>query len=278
MADNVLEVHITELPFIVDDDLLLQSLSVMFGDVDKIYSYIVHARYDEYGITKWIIKYIISDCERYNTLSVYDSMMDIYRILTKRLDSQPKIIGYKQPPIEIMLEVFDPLINKLARQQYNTWRHSTVEDLAQDCRLVMMTLYKKGYYIHKVLLQKSFNNHVLMSLRKERNCPGIVSFEDVFYKSIKCDSETLIVADTIADSSKEEEQEEERIREAESAIFDEVRSMVIDLIGERQWKELVRDYSHMNTSTRTRKLMNKVKSHFEQLGLKRKDFNNKYYG
>ncbi len=278
MDDNVLVNVSQTLPFIVDDELIVTVLKEMFKPVNKIYSYIIYAHYDGDYISKWTIRYAVSEKESYNTLSSDDCIVEIYSILTKKQDEKRKIIGYKQPSIEIMLEVFDPLVNKLAKLQFDRWKQYTHEDLRQMCRLVMIKLYRKGYYIHKVLLQKAFNNHVLMSLRPERNAPMIVSFEDTFYKSIKSDSETILFADTIADTSIEEEQENTRIAEAEAAIFEEVKSIVIELVGERQWRELMRDYGNKHTSTRTRKLMNKVKSHFNMLGLSRKDFDNKYYG
>jgi hypothetical protein len=279
MEDNVLVNVSQTLPFIVDDELILSVLNEIFTHVDKVYSYIIYAHYDENDlITKWTIRYAISEKSSYNTLDSTDCVSEIYSILTKKQDKRRKIIGYKQPCIEIMLEVFDPLVNKLAKLQFDRWKQYTHEDLCQMCRLVMIKLYRKGYYIHKVLLQKAFNNYILVSLRPERNAPVIVSFEDTFYKSMKSDSETILFADTIADTSIEEEQENTRITEAEAAIFEEVKNIVIELVGERQWRELVRDYSNKHTSTRTRKLMNKVKTHFNTLGLSRKDFNNKYYG
>lgn len=279
MEDNVLVNVSQTLPFIVDDELILCVLNEMFKPIDKVYSYIIYAHYDENDlITKWTIRYAISEKSSYNTLDSNNCISEIYSILTKKQDKRRKIIGYKQPSIEIMLEVFDPLVNKLAKLQFDRWKQYTQEDFCQMCRLVMIKLYRKGYYIHKVLLQKAFNNHVLMSLRPERNAPVIVSFEDTFYKSMKSDSETILFADTIADTSIEEEQENTRITEAEAAIFEEVKNIVIELVGERQWRELMRDYGNKHTSTRTRKLMNKIKTYFNALGLSRKDFNNKYYG
>ena len=95
---------------------------------------------------------------------------------------------------------------------------------------------------------------------------------------LSASSEKLLVADVIEDTSLQEERERERVREAELAIFDEVKDIVIDLIGQRQWNELVRDYTNGHTTNWSRKKMQDIKHHFERLGLTRKDFNNKYYG
>ena len=191
---------------------------------------------------------------------------------------QKRVLGYNQPDIEVMIEAYDPLVNKLAKQQNEHWKCFEHEDLCQMCRLTMLKLYRKGYYIHKRLLYKSFNNDILMSLRHERDRPTIVSFEDTFYKTASADSEKLLVADIVPDTELIEKEELELYEENTRLIFEEVKEIIVELIGIRQFNELMRDYGNKHTTTWSRKCMQKIKNHFAKLGLTRKEFDNKYYG
>lgn len=72
----------------------------------------------------------------------------------------------------------------------------------------MCTLYNKGYYIHKRLLERSYNNEVLHMIRKQRGAPQIVSFEDEMQNT-----DDLTLADTLVD-----EHAEELIKQAEKEL------------------------------------------------------------
>ena len=279
MADNVLLKIVCT---IRKEDTIEQTevrLNDSLKELEKIYSFIVYQIYNEEELIKYTVQYSVSQTTHYNTLCYKDVISKVLKIIydTDRKNSK-KVIGYGQPPVEIALEAFDPYVHKLAKYEKNKWSYMDYEDLCQTCRLVMIKLYKKGYYVHKRLLQKAFNNEILMSIRHEKNSPSIVSFEDCFYSKSNGDSEDLTVADTVPDISIAEQQEEEYRELAEHLIFEEVKEIVVDLIGIRQWNELMRDYGNKHTTARTRKLMQKIKHHFETLGISRKDFDKKYYG
>jgi hypothetical protein len=279
MKDNVLLKTIVEIPENLSFDELCEYVTNSLIQLDNIYSYIVYAKHDEGVLTKsrYAFKYNVSQTDEYNTLKTEDVIYEIINII-KNDSSDKKIIGYNQPSIEIQLNLYEPFILKLAKYQKSLWAHLDYEDLCQTCRLVMLKLYRKNYYLNHRLVKKAFENEILLQMRKERGLYPMKSFEDVFYSKAISGDEDLIVADIIPDKSIQEEEKEKEIQEAEKAVFEEVKNIVVDLIGIRRWNELIRDYSYKNTTSTTRKLMQQIKAYFEKLGLTRKDFNNKYYG
>ena len=246
----------------------------LLSEIDAIYSVIVYYKQEE---KVFVVQYNIAENDDYNTVKTQDVVDKVNRCI-EDYDGNERVAGYIQPPIEICLEVYNPLVLKLAKRQYRLSRYFDEEDYAQMCRLVMIRLHKKGYYINKRLLEKAFNNEVLMALRRVRSAPIILSFEDTFFTPLSNSSEKLLVADTIEDASLREEEENARISEAERLIFEEVKDIIVDKIGIRQWNELVRDYTHEHTTSWSQKKMHEVKHYMKSLGLTRKDFNNKYYG
>ena len=64
------------------------------------------------------IEYTISQDDRYNTLDAENLVDEIFNILKSSTEKKvSSVIGYKQPSLEIQLEVFEPFINKLAIKQ-----------------------------------------------------------------------------------------------------------------------------------------------------------------
>ena len=278
MEDNVL---IKILQHVQREDLITDvrvQAELTLDGLDKIYSYIVYCIYKNEELVKYTIQYTVSQTEKYNTLVVSNVIDDVLKIIFEQERVKKKVIGYGQPDLETALEAYDPLVHKLAKVEHNKWKQFEYEDLCQICRLVMIKLHRKGYYIHKQLLRKAFINEILMSIRHDKNAPPIVSFEDCFYSKASGDSEDLTVADTIPDTSIIEQEEREYEEIAEKLIFEEVKAIVVEIVGIRQWNELMRDYGNKHTTAWSRKLMQKIKHHFETLGLKREDFNKKYYG
>lgn len=272
MADNVIMKVTQVIKCNNDKNTLKVILNEILTEFDYVYSYLVFRRKNDY-----LVQYNLSQQTNYNTIPVENVCNEIIEIIYNDTGIGEKIIGYNQPKLEIILNAFDPLVHKLATIQSEHWKQYEHDDLCQMCRLVMVKLYRKGYYLHKRLIEKAFINAILADLRNEKNKPLIVSFDDVFYRPVSNSSEQITIADTIPDKeTMSQEEEEERIR-GELAIFEEVKDIIIDLIGIRQWNELYRDYAGKHTTSYTRKLLIKIKRYFETEGLTRSKFNEKYH-
>lgn len=239
---------------------------------EYIYSYVVYCR-KEIGIYQ--VNYMVSQNKEYNTINTLDAMLNIIEIIVN--DSvHDRVIGYNQPSIDVLIETLQPLVHTLAKEQYDHWKCFEYDDLVQMCNLVICELYNKGYYIHKSIVRKSFMNYVLMQLRPKRDEPQIISIHQRFHGTD--DMEKLTIGDTIVDESYQIEDEESYDREVIAMIFAEVKDIIIDLIGPRQFDQLFRDYGMKHTTSQTRRMMQKIKTHFANMGITMKEFKNKYYG
>ena len=272
MSENVIIKMLQEVPKDSDTNTIVSILGNSLANVEKLYSYLVRRKENSY-----VIQFNLSQIDRYNTLDVVKSICEIVELIINDDGTKGKVLGYNQPSLEIMLEAFEPLINKLAYKQHERWSQLEYEDLCQMCRLVIVRLHRKGYYLHKYIIEKAFNNDVLVSIRHDRDRPMVMSTEDVFYKPASGSSETLLFADIIADTDIELKEYDKNVAEATLLIFEEVKDIVIDMIGIRQWNELFRDYSNKHTTAWSRKTMTKIKNEFEKQGLTRGKFNDKYY-
>ena len=256
------------------DDIFHHLNSVM-EEVKRIYSYTVSVEHGDE--TRYVIRYRVSEDERYNTLLPNDVICDVMKTIeTDKQCSGNYIIGHKQPPLELMIELYEPLICRLAREEHRRWRVLEYEDLCQICRLTLVTLYNKGYYIHRNLLEKAFSNEVLQELKTCVLDYEIVSLETKM--DTHGDAEKLSLKDTIKDIDEEIEKEERDVKEQNLAIFNEVKDIIVDAIGTRQFEQLFNDYANGHTDAWSRRKLQSVKTMFQIMGLTRQNFNNKYGG
>ena len=244
------------------DDLCEMLLLPLTEICDNIYSYLVYAEYENKVLTGWTIKYMISQDEQYNTLNVSDIVAQIAADIIKDNNSIKKsyVIGYKQPPLEILCELFDPLMQKLAYNQHVRWPKLEQDDLLQMCRLTMCVLYSKGYYINRRLLEQSFYNTVLMHLRKERNAPIFLSLSD----PIQLGEGNASIEDTLPDYDEIYEEQDKEDEEEYQQILKEEQQIVVEMIGQRQYDQLVREYGNKCTTNRGQRQVARIKGKLKE--------------
>jgi len=241
--------------------------------LDFVYSYLIYAEYSQNKLTGWRVEFMISQTNKFNTIHVFDATIEIHKIIMESWHTEKikYVVGYRQPPLELLLEAFDPLIKKLAEQQRRYWRLE-FEDLCQMCRLVICILHGKGYYLHKSIINKSFINYILMHIRKEKYKPIMVSI----YEGVSQDGDSLTIADTIVDETAEQEIDDIADIEAFADVLSQKRDIIKDYIGPRQYDQLVREYGNKMTTNEGRKLVDKIKKHLKRLGISEASFK-KYY-
>jgi len=279
--NNVLTQIVQDIPMDVDNETIYAILTESLSVVDTLYSYIVYSCTNDCDFYR--IKYMISETSEYNTINANEAAIDIYSLILKdKLNAIPKkVLGYKQPNIDIFIVILDPLVCKLSSKMHKSWgNYYDYDDLCQMCRLTIIELMDKGYYIHRSLVQKAFTNYVLCSLRKERGKPVMINFGDSAYGngSSDCDMDKLTIADIVPDTDELLIREDELDREVEALIMSEVRDLIIDMIGKRQYEELLREYGTNNTTSWSRRTLQKIKSQFSQEGLTKNKFIEKYHG
>ena len=269
--DNVLMKVSQHISSTLNENAITSQLEAVLNDIDTIYSYLIYGKYSNKQLVGWKIDYAFSQIDKYNTLICKDLIAEIVETLEKSRYDTKYIIGYKQPDIELMLELYHPLIHKLVIEQCNRWSCLEYEDAYSMCQLTALRLYRKGYYIHKSLLRKSFNNDVLMSLRHRKN-EHLVSLEQRIKVSANGDDNDVTLADMLPDKNLELQLEQEDTKEIIALIFAEVKDIIVDKIGERQFDQLFRDYGQKHTTSWSRKKMQDIKKLFSKLGITWKSF------
>ena len=273
----------------MDENVLQQFQFETFGDNlentleisiirETIYSYIVYYSKDVNETIKYTIRYTVSEVDKYNTINKNDAIENISNKAFSLLQEKNNgVLTYGQPPLELLIVLYEPLINKMVNRIKNKWSNFEVDDLAQICRMCMINLYNDGYYINKNLLWTTFKNEILMQVRPLKKRGTMISIYDLHYESNSDGDNAIPIIDTLIDTDALDKEIDDDYKDAEMQIFEEVKDICIDLIGKRQFDSFFRDYKYQHTNTTSRKLLVRIKQHMKMLGLTREDFNNKYH-
>lgn len=253
---------------ILNNDDITRKLKEYLNNINKIYSYIIYTMIKDDEIAAWLIKLNISEEECFNTLEIEKVINDIINIINENINCKKHIIGYKQPSLEIMLKAFEPFIKKLVTKQIKKWPVIEYDDAYQICLMSILKLYNKNYYLHKSLIIKSYNNDILISLRKDRNKPNIISIDD---KIIYNDKSVKIV-DIIEDVNYKEEIENSEYIEYIQKVFTDMKDILIDYMGERQFEQLFKEYSEKRTTIWSRHKLSMVKNYLNKIGINKSSF------
>lgn len=243
--------------------------------IDMVNSFIVYGVYADDKLIAWNINFNVSQTDAYNTISKQDIIEHLDKHLYASINGEKKyVICYMQPQLDLLIKLYKPLIIHLAKEQHHQWKYLEIEDLVQMCNLVICDLYYKGYYVHKRLIRRAYINYVLMHIRKDKNKPTTISFEQEYYMSD--DDDAITVENKIPDNTMVEELDDKYTSEVDAKVLNEMKQLVIDFIGPRQYDQLLREYSNKSTTAWSRKLMTTIKAHMFELGINVKSFN-KYY-
>lgn len=272
MAENITNKLVQRISVNHTDEEIKSQLHTVLDELETIYSYLIYAKYKAEKLVCWQIEYTISQTDKYNTLHsciVVDEIFAILKESNEKKDSN--VIGYKQPSLDIQIQLFEPLINKLALKQIQRWPQIEYEDACQICRMTMLNLYRKGYYLHPTLVERCYNNDILSSIRKDKNKPEIISIDKVVHHD--GDNTPLTIGDMLPDTQAEEDAEQKDAEEFVQLVFGQVKEIIVELIGERQFEQLMRDYGNKHTTSWSRKKMQQLKDKFKQMGINWESFN-----
>ena len=258
---------VIDLPTAISDRFEEQLRSNM-KNISCIYSYMIlaHSTKGDANSSWWEVRYNISDNELFNTITTDEFVQEVATIINKDIATIEiqRVIGFRQPPLECMLKLYQPLIHKIARIQCERWRGLEFDDVCQIASLCMCVLYQKNYYIHKALLVKTVNNAILHSLRKDRLKPPTVLLSDPLPDTYAVTGEALTYADIIEDPTALDNMYKTENLEADKELLEKRKRAVISYLGERTYQMLYNEYTNKSTSPYGRMIMEKVKQHFKK--------------
>lgn len=221
---------------------LVNILRKTFTQSFKVYSYIVYNKKDksmEDSIDAWRIVYFISDASTYNSINMYNKAIDIaLTIVTDTLQSN--VVCYKQPNIDIIVEVFKPLIKNICHNFVKKWPILEYQDAYQSCMYCLIILKNKNYYLHRNLINKVCINKLLSLVKPYKNTPLLVSFDDLY--TISDNDKSINLLDVIPDTNEIIEKEDTLNAYSWLTIYEELKELLIEKIGPRRFERLFNAY------------------------------------
>lgn len=245
--------------FNITDSNIRSFLNKQFDFAENLYSYVV---YNNNGVITIVSHF--SQIEEFNTVPVQVMITNV--ISSLHLLSKQGIFCYGQPPLEILVEVLQPLIHRLALVQYRRWKRYSYDDLVQLCSCKLCELYNKGYYIHKAVLKRAFENSVYQMLRKEPRDVTFVSSD----AAVKNSDDTLSVLDVIPDIGQENEVYDKEESEMLNQLFTEQKELLLEILGERQYDQLLREFRTKTISNTTSRKVRALQQKLEKYGYDKK--------
>ncbi len=256
-----------------DNDLTTNQniIEDILNEVDYIYSYIIKSNIENNRVIL-IIKFTISENIKHNTVKSISMCNKIIDLLINDIEIN-KIIAFEQPTLNIVFQVYNRFIAKIAKQHSDIW-HLEYDDVYQICALSIVKLYNKNYFLNKYIIEKTCRNDVLCSIRKNINKPIIESLDQV----IKNDNtEAIRYCDVIEDEKSKYMYEEQINNDAINKMFLEIKQILINKFGERKFDKLFRDYSNGSTDTISRTMMQKVKIYLKKRNITYKSLQGEEY-
>ena len=242
-------------------DLLSQVFAKL--NTSNVYSYLVLPIIKQNEFVGCKIEWTLAQHKHHNTILVEKAIETILCKLneydTSLRDNKP--ICFEQPSLELMQQLYRPLMHRLVAAQLLQWPQLEYEDLMQICMLSMVKLYKKGYYIHKSLLTRTFYNDVLMYLRPYKREPQIIVSLDALLCDTSDDNKDVNIIDTlVADDETDDETDD---------TWPYVKPILLSIVTERQLQQLLLEYGTKNTTTWSRKLIQRIKAKFKKENITR---------
>ena len=260
MVHNVL----TKLTFNINkSNNIVEEVKELFDNDLQVYSYIVLNKEKEYSIV-----FYVCDNDKYNTISCKNCLNNVLNALNT--ENKNKVLTFEQSSLENIVTMFKPYISKLAKQYSNKWLKLEYEDAFQTGMLILAKLYSQGYYLNKFIIARTFQNEILMQLRKFKNEPIIVSLDASFNNDNNDDD--LLYNDLVSDISDIEERERKENLCYTNDVFNDLKDIVIKKYGQRTFDKLYRDYSNGHTDTYSRHTMQSLKTYLEKMNINRHSF------
>lgn len=216
-------------------DSLLEVLTKVLSTISTVYAYKL---FDLQGT--WKVEWLISKQKDYNTIKVSDMLDNICNV---PLLHKAPLVTFAQPSIGLMIKLYEPLVHRLALMQVQAWQME-YDDAAQICRMVILQLYNKGYFVHKRLIIKAYNNAIYTICNKK-----LQEVDTVYSCDLTKDEQEMIENipnETITDEFDLQED------------ITQKRQIVIAQIGQRQYDEYLRQFNNNNVTNATRNALLKI--------------------
>ena len=269
MLDNTLDISSYTINPSNPDTTLLEQIVNILDTYDKIYSYIL-----VYNKDKNLYKMKISVCstDKYNTYPAQTVVEDICDTLIVYTVDKGSTVCFLQPDLSMQCEMFTPYAHKLAADEHMHWQHMETDDLVQMVYESIIKLYRRGYYLNKFLVRKTFLNSLYGTLRKyspDKECS--------LYTPINKDGmRDITIADIVEDDTLKTRDAEETA-DALLTVIEDMRDTILQYISQRQYDQLLFEYGNKCVSMSSAKTVQQLRQRLKRDGFTKKYINKRYY-
>lgn len=249
-----------KLEYNIREDFAYEDLERYLMMGRKLYSYILYDKKN--GV--YVLSYMISENEKYNTIDPFDALVDCHnKIKNRELCESKSVLSYKQPSLDIMCKVMEPLVKNLSIKMQTNWNKIDYQDLYQMCMLTLCKLYKKGYYIHRRLLRTAFYNCVLQYNKSERYKPNTISLEELY----NTEEGNSIMECVIEDEHSLDEQKAFIEGSYAEYLERKRKELINEEISPRQYDQYLREFRNKMVSNKTSVELNRLRNKLKQEGI-----------
>ena len=103
---------------------LIDKVKSLSNTIDKIYSYLLCK-----SVNKYLFLINIYETNKLNTIDIKDVLLDLYELTPE--DTTKSTIKFRQPSVELMMDIYKNYIYTLAIEQLHHWKDLELEDLLQ---------------------------------------------------------------------------------------------------------------------------------------------------
>lgn len=220
-----------------------------------IYSFIVRYERGKYSLQ---VNHL---SDEYDVITPGEWVAKVNVIISKHKNKEG-VIGYGQAPLEVQAVAFRPFMLTLAKQASDRYKQFEYEDCLGLANLVLVKLYKQGYYIHKYLLTKTFYNDIKQLLRKRYNDLNNVSI----YTALASD-DSIEIIDTLPDIDADIAESENERKTTIDLAFMRLKELLANDVSEREWQYLLNIYGHRATDNCVQGNMKSIKRILQRRGI-----------
>lgn len=235
-------------------------LNTVINNVYKIFSVIPKLQSTKIcniDKNKWRVVFCVNEEDKYNTFTNVEIGNFIIHCMIQNRFSEEFIIGFKQPELDLLVELYDLFIRKIVRHIRETIKYDE-DDLYQICMMALVKLYNKGYYISHSLLKSTCINEVLIYFRNERKSVKTESLDKFLHSENDKDLKFInMIVDEKWNIYKDINEHLEYINN----VFEDVKNIFINRYGERQFNILFNAYSNKCTTNNNAVCMYRFKKY-----------------
>lgn len=200
--------------------------------------------------------------EGYNTYSPSSLVTSLYH-------SANKDMRYTNPPIDVYLAAFRPLLQRLVTNAYPQFSKCIPdrEDLEGILYLVIVKLYNKNYYLNQYIISRAFINELCMEVRKIKYLDTL-SLDAL----IAVDDDTTTLCDMIPDPQSSQESEQLKHytdKDYDEDMFNLVKSTMLREMSQLSFDRILIQLSSHTIEVSTSKILRKYREKFAPLNIPR---------